>query len=1452
MYIHRTTCIMPCEAVLMCGCTHFIPPQTLYSDASEPQTASTVPFVPFNVNLLSGPPPTSTDLAPPTSTDPAPPTSTDPAPPPSTDPAPPPASSTDHHWALPANAVEQHLAEFEDWALSDTPPEPFSSGDLLLPDVSTAPPSRVQPDTSTTTGGDGFDALDPLENHLGNPSGSSTNSDDWAGPNTRQTPPSFSSEPQQDRPASNSNLNPQTSSGERIEQWSPSPPLSQVSGRPRSQVEQGAPPTGGSAGRHNTPSPPGGAAEAELQVRNESLQRGLDSLQNELKLANDVRLKLQNEMIAVQEREKAVQEQLNERDHKHAEHIARITEQLSRQQDSGLDPDEREAHNIKMIKDKLQEMHKAEVERARVKHESEKTKILQDCQSRLEKYRLDSEQQANATIREMHAQFMSSNQALLQQKTASDELSTQLAAKVDSMQSQIDGFQHDQASLKKHYESALETRIQEILKLQHESKELEKRSENWRLKSVDIEAKFEQEVAAWDQQNQENEEATQKMKSQFEEKIFQLTSDVEDYQFRLQTSEMDRERVIEETRERFGKELAQIKSQHTVEVEALNRQIQVAETTKQKVIEDTKKRFDEELRKLRNQHASEVDILEESLTESGSDKASLELAEQHMRSVQTQLDAYRTQERNFQSKISEMERAHATDMEQLQQQIEASKASEIGSLIEKYDSRITALQGRLEAGESDSHSQSQEAIETLSVQHQKELLEVQTSLHESHELALTSLRKELELVNFRQLEALHDEHTRELDTLRSELEQHWRAEVERSKEQLSRELLASQEVDTQRLEASHQQVLKELRHSHLTQSGGDSTEARLAAVTGELEELKAEKERAQKDLLSQLELVQRQLQESHKKLADSKAEFTRLEGERHKYFTEGKSLAVDLSIECSAHEQDKEALAATQQEVVQLKAKCAYLQSEVSELEVAEKTSLEQSQKILELMDQLAAKNVSLTDLKVQNDALNTEVFALTQQCQKHVSASNALKKQLESSWGANEELSLLKKQLSELAPLKEDYTRIRGEVVSLASALKSKDEETAIIQTKLDESTREVSEFEQLAVKYQKAAETSALDLEALKQELSVLTQLEGELKREGHEYRARLDAMASNEAENKQTIEQLHRTVKNLQSELQSSTNHVAKLRQDKLKLEQDLLDSQGILDELATDDPELQQSYDHLQQDFEHLQSEKTQLAVELGDVRKEQERVLNEQQSSWQEQAREQERIIQELRAQVSAKEEAFTEIQSEFGRQLSEAEQREKSLRDTLQQMRESQTQLGSVVGEKTALETNLSSARQVLTEKLQEKATLENELSFHRCELERRLVEKQRLEELLFEKSRFELELKNQKDQLKTELDTIDSKLKLKELEVERERSEWQEMVQAKDSALQSQGAEFQRETAWLHQDHTHQLQQLREDFTTQHSSDLAQLSSSLNREHDLRLSSLASSLEQRHKKEVI
>ena len=138
-----------------------------------------------------------------------------------------------------------------------------------------------------------------------------------------------------------------------------------------------------------------------------------------------------------------------------------------------------------------------------------------------------------------------------------------------------------------------------------------------------------------------------------------------------------------------------------------------------------------------------------------------------------------------------------------------------------------------------------------------------------------------------------------------------------------------------------------------------------------------------------------------------------------------------------------------------------------------------------------------------------------------------------------------------------------------------------------------------------------------------------------------------------------------------------------------------------------------------------------------------------------------KTIEDLKSQLSSREAALKKVQQDSARQLLEAESRNQVLQKQISKTRRMEGSLSLLLNTRGDIEKNLVSARQVLIEKLREKELLEKDLNHHRTELERRLSEKQRLEELLFEKSKFEQELRNQKEQLQIDLDGIEKKLKL-------------------------------------------------------------------------------------------
>ena len=1103
---------------------------------------------------------------------------------------------------------------------------------------------------------------------------------------------------------------------------------------------------------------------------------------------------------------------LQERDQKHATHVMRLTAELTSQPEiSGVvvgDSDEQEAERLRMIKEKMREMHDDEKRQIAAKHEQEKAKIQEEYQQQMDLYRQQMEQLANTKIQEMHAQFMSAHQIVLDQKNMAETAVAQWRGRVEEIQQQLDAVNEERSNVDVKYKSMVHTHSTEMELSNQKSQDLQNHLVEWKEKAASLEARLEklesQRADDVDHIQQQNQEAVQSIIADYEEKLKAQHSLIEEYRTRVQSLEATHDVAINE-----------IEQQHVQDMD-----------------------------ELKTKHSSEVSLLEESISDSSVDRASLEVAEEHMKSVQVQLDAYRTQESSFQGRLENLEQQHIVDTELLKQQLEAQKVEEVEQVsakfaaqIESLEEELTTLQSLVEAGQS--QTTGKEVIEAMKAKHQREILELQTTLQNSHELALKDLRKELQFAHSTTVESLQQQHANMVSTLRRELDTEWADKVRKAKEQVASEFDHARRAELQQVTSEHKQALERLQQSQAqTEEGGIAkAEARVIGLETEVQKLRDEQSewlRLRQDLLSQLEFSQRQLQESSQRFGHMSSKKLQLEEQCQKYQNEMKSLETDLNVAHGSSKQDKQALAEAQEEIEQFRAKADELQGEIGKLEEAQRVSAAQSNTVLELTGQLAQKNVVIADLEAQNDSLNTEVFSLTQKCHQHIASAEMLQKQLESTGSANEQVASLQQQLGDLLPVKEGYRRMQEKAESLESQLQGRERELGMLQSQLEQTAQQVAETgAQWSSKYEELTASSTHETEALRQEIASHRAREVELKQQLSQHRQQINMLEPKEQENAQAIVGLNQTVQDLRGRLDSAGNEIKQLRQEKRKLEQDLKDSQGILDELAGDDheTELSKNYERLQQDFETVRAEKTQLALELAELQKEQRQVLQEQKKSWEGKLQEQEKVIHDLQAQLSARESAFTEIQNEFGRQLTEAETRESSLLQRLQDSTMTQEQLGTVLGEKSALEEILSRARQNLKEKLQEKEALEKELNFHRTELERRLGEKHRLEELLFEKSRFEQEIQSQRDQLQEELKEIESKLKLKDVDLERERSEWLEQVQEKDMLLQVKEAEVQ-----LKGD---EYRQKEEQLQQQHSTELSQLSEGLNHQHNMHISAL-------------
>ena len=101
---------------------------------------------------------------------------------------------------------------------------------------------------------------------------------------------------------------------------------------------------------------------------------------------------------------------------------------------SVIEPDEMEAKRMQMIKEGMKELHAKEMERVLEQHKKEKDGIVKQCEERIEASRQEIEQLANEKIQEMHSQFMSAHQAMIEQQAFSESSANQWKQEVEKLQ----------------------------------------------------------------------------------------------------------------------------------------------------------------------------------------------------------------------------------------------------------------------------------------------------------------------------------------------------------------------------------------------------------------------------------------------------------------------------------------------------------------------------------------------------------------------------------------------------------------------------------------------------------------------------------------------------------------------------------------------------------------------------------------------------------------------------------------------------------------------------------------------------------------------------------------------------------------------------------------------------------------------------------------------------------
>ena len=1127
---------------------------------------------------------------------------------------------------------------------------------------------------------------------------------------------------------------------------------------------------------------------------------------------------------------------LQERDKKHAAHILRLTAELSAQQEfvnSGKpDWDEQEAQRIQIIKQSMKELHEKEITQMRRKHDSEKLQLSEEFKQQMMNSTQQMEQVANAKIQEMHGQFMSAHQLLMEQKNAAESNIECIKAQLQQATAQLETVETEKKSIEAQYHVLLKSHSAEVEEMKMNAHNLEERVNTWKDKAAGLESRL--------KLSGEAQENVLHIKEQYETKVHTIT---EEYEESLESAVKQQteknallqeqlQRVQEEAQFNYQEKLEQLQSQHGSEVEQLENAL--LQEQLQRVQKEAQFNYQEKLEQLQSQHGSEVEQLEKSISEALSDKASLEAAEEHMSSLQKQLKAYRMQETDMNDKITRLQEEQALVIDLLKQRHEQEKKHELDLLRAELAAEINELQGELYATQDLGRTGGLAGSEgTL---HSEELACLKKDLQVSHTEALSCLRSNIEEDHRKATEWLKQQHQIEIEQLKKSLEEALKqsAKIEADYEMKVIQLKEAHEVemtkDSDRLEQTVDNPVV------------DELNSQVATLTSELQTLhneKAEWSEMHRDLMSELEKSQREIDEGKAHLIET---LTSEEGLREKcrlLTSEIQSVESDCHIAQSDRAHMQQLLDEAQTKVKELISEGEKLKAEMAGMETA---CQEQAQKLLRVTDQLADRNMTIANLQSQNDTFNSEVLSLTEKSQRQVSCIEMLQQQVKNAGAVNEEVTALQQQMSYLAPVKEQNAHLKKSVSEFEVTIQNRAGEIDMLQTRLSELMDHHTQLKNSLNQCEANIENKDKDISLLKTELqqmqdqiihleSLVQSKEGEiqavrcdydnLREKADQFRATVQSKDATIAslrgdldqantqvrelntqwdtkleevtarftveiesfkaahlaqENllRQQIEQKEMLFTQVESRYNAQQEEISSAKEELAELQSQFQESMCANHELAEVNKtlsaevkmlqeqsqsesymELKSRYSELEHNFTILLSEKERLSAELIQVQEEGNESV-ESTPSFEVNVMQLEDTLKELRSQLSSKEQAFVNMQNQLNKKLAEAEQRELAFHE-----RHKYEKKGLVAGQQSALEESLSHARRKLTEKLQEKQILEKDLSFHRTELERRLGEKQRLEGLLFEKSRFEQELMNQKQQLQSDLLQIGSKMDL-------------------------------------------------------------------------------------------
>ena len=856
-------------------------------------------------------------------------------------------------------------------------------------------------------------------------------------------------------------------------------------------------------------------------------------------------------------------QELVNRDQEYKNEILRITEELRSRPADGGDADEWEAERMKMMKDKMKELHEAEKQKMSTDHCQAMELLKDDLQKKLTDYQGQAENAANAQIKIFHQQCMDALRAMeeenkrlnavlgeikeemehvsanMTQEKASLEASllersrTEMTSLEEKYVSLLQDVKMEKAALEEKYAPLLEsTIIDKDFKRRYASLVKEKASlekmyasllEESKMEKASLEEKYasllesRSEVADQEVRNkfllEEQLRDWMDKASQLEAKLASTetmnnANDAVDFECAEQAQSLpslvgEYETQFSDATAQHREELTQLRA--TSEKELADKMQESQEQNRRKM-QEVILEYESQLSNLREENSM-------TLNES-TDKASLEVAEEHMRSLHEQLNKYRNQEKNFEVRLADMKQEHIEAVVLIRKQCEEARCAEVSQARAEVSSMIKALENEL----------------ALLKAKENTNIEITENLRATHQQEMENLKQKL---------------TSKFREEMCKVEQEIREEGEKTKSQILfdmegklTELTTAHQLEVCKLEGCVSQMERTIF------AKSDEGIKELESHILELESDRVKWESSQQDLLSQLESLHSQKQELEQSLSRMDTERKQISEDCDRFQKRVKSQEMNESITKSAEEQfqemvvQKTLLLDQQQAALDLKEiEVGNLSSQIIELECkVENLEKEGTTRALEcqnFIDQLAAKNQAYADAQVEIDSLKTNVDALKKQHIEDEHVCDRLRSQLQNSWGVSEEIEMLKVQVVELTTYKDGYGDLNLKVESLEEVINCKDGVIADIKRKFDEVSCSLEDASRRGLLYEEENTNYAKQVEVLQNEFMRMEELRSDLE---HQVSLAESALL----EKNQVVKSMEQVIAELESKLEYAENH------------------------------------------------------------------------------------------------------------------------------------------------------------------------------------------------------------------------------------------------------------------------------------------------------------------------